>query len=476
MLLSIARFDYRHRFVVNCYRNTSDFGRAASKCGLTSLSEELMRRIKPWGKKRGDRRTGSQVLGSLGEALFFTILFLLGSLALILLLTSTQLHSWPARNYFPELYYVVGQAKVVETRLDESVRGERALRYRPGLLVEWRDGPNSRSAWIGQGEFSQDREAALTRLDRFHAGESYPCWFLPGQADSIDMIKPSRVRFWLALVSMVAFVLIGGVRMIFAVLHVGASPERRAAMANRAAQLDFVGEVGRATVDYPHVPDDADMKNSPGVMLKYRLPIVRSPILRVLGAALFCLVWSGIAVVFVQVIIRSIVQGRPEWMLALVTLVFLAVAAWSIRYFVRQLLFVAGVGPTSVEISDHPLFPGCRYQVFFTQAGRVAVEKLELALVCDEEATYRQGTDVRTEVRRVIEIPVFRQQSVGMKPGFPFEFECELEVPPEVMHSFRSNNNSVQWKLMVEGESAGWSFQRDFPVVVFPKRLDRIGA
>ena len=435
-----------------------------------------MRQIKPWGKKRGDRRSGSQMVGSLGEALFFVILFLLGSLALIVLLTSAQLHSWPTRAYFPELYYVMGQARVIETHLDQNTRDNQATEYRSRLLVTWRVGSVHRNTSIGHGEFSPNRETVLRTLDQFQPGKSYPCWFLTDRPDSIQMTKPSRIRFWLALVTVIAFILIGGTRVVFAVLHVGVSPERRGAMAKQASQFDFVRDVVGAPVDYPQIPDDADMKNSPGVFLKYRLPIVRSPILHVLGASLFCLVWSGIAVVFAQVIIRSFMQGQPEWMLAGVTLVFLTVAAWSIRYFVHQLLLVAGVGPTSVEISDHPLYPGCRYRFFLSQTGIVGIEKLKIALICDEEATYRQGTDVRTEIRRVFEVSIFPQQAVKIKPGVPFEYEDEVELPQDVMHSFRSNNNLVQWKFIVEGESAGWSFQRNFPVVVHPQRVNRTGT
>jgi hypothetical protein len=92
-----------------------------------------------------------------------------------------------------------------------------------------------------------------------------------------------------------------------------------------------------------------------------------------------------------------------------------------------------------------------------------------LFLVCEEESTYHQGTDVRTERRVVHRHSVFCQQSLKLDPMQPFEFECRFAVPDAVMHSFRSRHNAVQWKLMVQGEALSClTVIRTFPVVVYP--------
>ena len=96
----------------------------------------------------------------------------------------------------------------------------------------------------------------------------------------------------------------------------------------------------------------------------------------------------------------------------------------------RQLLVTAGVGPTLVEISDHPLLPGGEYEVFVSQAGRGRLGGLDLDLVCEEEAIYQQGTNTRAETREVFRQGVLRCDG-SASPEAPFESLARLPFPPE---------------------------------------------
>jgi hypothetical protein len=90
-------------------------------------------------------------------------------------------------------------------------------------------------------------------------------------------------------------------------------------------------------------------------------------------------------------------------------------------------------------------------------------------LICCEEATYHQGTDIRTETRVVREHRVFRREGVRVDPGVTYEVQHRFEVPCDAMHSFQSGHNAVQWKIVVRGEpESGPEFVRSFPVIVYP--------
>jgi hypothetical protein len=129
----------------------------------------------------------------------------------------------------------------------------------------------------------------------------------------------------------------------------------------------------------------------------------------------------------------------------------------------------AGIGPTLVEISDHPLVPGGQYRLFLSQTGRGKINLLDAALVCEEHATYRQGTDTRTETRRVYQQELVRGENFEVRQGVPFEKECEFTVPPRAMHSFKAEHNAIQWKVLVQGDIAGWpEYKRSFPVIIRP--------
>lgn len=343
----------------------------------------MTRSFRIWGKKRGDRRTGSNLLGTVGEALFFAALFLIGTFALIALLTSYLVQPVEAEAYS--------------------------------------------SGW----------------------------------------------GLWLVLLILTSLILIGAGGMIHNIMHVGTSAERRSAFAKRASDIDILADTLPSARDYPSIPRNENLTNSPGINLAYRLPIVRSPAWKLLAAALFCLVWNGFVSVITVLVVRSHLASQSNWFLTLFLLPFVIVGVRSVYHFLRLLLITTGIGPTSVEVSNQPFFPGHQYDIFVTQAGRLNVKSFRVLLVCDEEAIYRQGTDVRTERRTVHEQQIFRKENFEIAPGLPFEHRCDLVVPPGVMHSLKSSHNAIEWKIVVQGEAARWPpFERGFPIVVYPSHVD----
>jgi hypothetical protein len=199
------------------------------------------------------------------------------------------------------------------------------------------------------------------------------------------------------------------------------------------------------------------------------LPLTQSPAWRILLSTVFCLIWNGSAVVLVVLAVNSFVERRPEWFLTLFTIPFLAIGAGAIWEFVRLMMIHTGIGPTHVEVSEHPLQPGQRYRVYLSQAGRLSMKTLTLNLVCEEVATYRQGTDLRTETQRVFDRQIFRETDFRIEPGLPFEQQCVVEIPVAAMHSFQSDHNAINWRLAIRGEAEQWPpYERVYPIIVRP--------
>jgi hypothetical protein len=144
-------------------------------------------------------------------------------------------------------------------------------------------------------------------------------------------------------------------------------------------------------------------------------------------------------------------------------------SAWATRIFLRLLWQNTRIGPTCVEISHHPLQPGEEYAIFLSQHGRVSLESLRMSLVCEEEATYQQGTDIRTESQAVHQQLVFSRGPIRIDPALPFAIQVSFQLPSCAMHSFQSGHNAVRWRLVVKGEPENWPmFVRSFPVLVHP--------
>ncbi len=338
----------------------------------------LARWLRVWEKKRGTRRTGSKLVGTLGEALFSATLFVLGGVSLTALLV---LRALPIEHPFP-----------------------------PGF------------------------------------------------------------GFWVMVIVLSSFMLLGGGGVLWTWLNAGTSPERRSALAKRAAAIGPKTTTAPQQLQLPCIPSDANLTNSPGVKQRYRLPEVQSPAWRLILAMVFCIIWTASAALLSGMAVLSFVKGQPEYFLAIFAIPFLVISGWSIRDMLRQWSVYAGVGPTHVEISDHPLKPGGKYWVYVSQSGRVTMKALAVHLVCEECATFRQGTDIRIEQKRVFNRQIDRRTDFRITPDEPLELETRLEIPTDAMHSFQSEHNAINWKLVIHGEAGAWpSFERCFPIIVYPR-------
>jgi hypothetical protein len=219
---------------------------------------------------------------------------------------------------------------------------------------------------------------------------------------------------------------------------------------------------------FPTVPSAEMALDSAGTTLRYRLP-TGSASWSLFGTAVLCLFWNGIVSVFVTIAVRSYLRGEPEWFLTVFLIPFVAVGGVTIYMFVRQLLITTGVGPTLVEISDHPLRPGGSYEILVSQTGRLKIDEIKVKLVCEETATYRQGTNTRTTHRRVYDREIVSQRDCEIQSGLPLEIRATMAVPSPAMHSFQASHNRVEWKVIVEGQLPRWpDFSRDFAVILQP--------
>jgi len=329
-------------------------------------------------KKRGKRRTGSNLLGSVGEAVFCGSLFLLGSLLLSVII------------------------------------GTQLVQPNPGQFA------------FGVGG-------------------------------------------WLLILVSSSSAILGGVGLIWTALRVGTSLERRSALARQASETDIVHAAVPRPRNYPTLPPFDGLTNSPGIELAYRLPPGQTPGWRLLATTIFAMLWNFVICLLTVKVISGHFAGRHEWLLSILLLPFWGVCYWSVRSFLQLLVMHNGMGQTTVEISDLPLIPGHEYQAVIAQHGQIAMKLFQVWLVCEEEATFTQGTDIRTEVRQVDRQLCFERRDFRIEPAIPFMAPCAIAMPANAMHSFQSPHNVVRWKLVVCGEAEGWpAFERGFATVVYP--------
>ena len=327
------------------------------------------------------------------------------------------------------------------------------------------------------------KRGARTTGSRFlgGAGEAtfYACLFSVGAIAFGQMIydvargKPifsNTATFWLWVLVIASLIVTGIGGFIFSISRVATSDERRLALAKRAKNIELLPQ--SAPKGLPTVPSAANLTNSPGVTLKYRLPVSERSIWRVPFAATFCVLWNAMFCWMAAVLVHQSRTNDVEWMLAALALPVSVVGVASIYQLAKQVMMATALGPTGLEISDHPLRPGDNYQVQLSQTGNTHMKLLEVLLVCEEEATYAQGTDTRLERRRVFEKGILREENFDIRAGSTFDRQCELQLPLDAMHSFQAEHNAILWRIVVRGAAKRWrAFNREFPIVVYPLEL-----
>ncbi len=293
---------------------------------------------------------------------------------------------------------------------------------------------------------------ALTLAQRFVAGPWPPL--------------ATGLGFWTLVALAAGMILMAGTSLLWGVLQIGSSRERRNVMAGRAEELELMG---RAAREFPAVPRGVNLTDSPGTRLTYRLPATSWPGKRLAAATALALMWNTVWLVLLAAVIAGFWSDSPRWVLTALLFPLAGIGVWVLRYYVRCLREASGVGATIVEIDEHPLQPGGSYRAHVIQLGRMTLRRLRVELICEEESTFRQGTDIRVDRHRILSEIIQEQYNVTIDLGRPWEQEFQLQIPSGAMHSFRSPHNAVHWKVIVSGEARPWpSFCQSFPVVVQP--------
>jgi len=434
----------------------------------------LTRAFRYYGKKRGHRRTGSPVWGVAVEAAFSTVFFFAGCGVLAYMFFHQFAPHWRVNQKFVET-----ACKVLDTHIEE-IEGQGGPAFQPKLKIEYAakgEIETTADYDIGNTKFN-NREDAQDILDRFEIfsperNNLYPCWYDPADPYTVVMTRDYPRWMWLAFTVPISFIILGAGGLIHTVFGWGKSVERRSARKRNGMERDARVAGGEGDRRFPGIPAGADLTNSPGTKLKYRLPESGSTGWRLFGLFAACVFWNGIVALFVWDSARGHLAGNPDWFGTLFLIPFVLIGLAIIVYFLRQLLVVAGIGPTRIEISAHPLRPGGRYAAFLSQSGRLDLNSLRVSLICAETARYRQGTNTRTETQEVFRREFFHREGFAVQRGMPFETEIEFEVPERAMHSFKAKNNEIAWALAVEGDVAGWpDFRRAFAVIVHPRSGD----
>ena len=221
--------------------------------------------------------------------------------------------------------------------------------------------------------------------------------------------------------------------------------------------------------DFPCSPSIRNIIDSPGVKLKYRLPLDNSPIWSLGVILLLCVAWGVLCIAFVSVALGGFLDRRPDWVLTGFILPFVLIWFGLFFYLFRNLQLATSVSPTLMEINDAQLHPGQTTTALLIQMGGLYFFKLDVNLVCEEEAVFSYGTDIRSEKVVVSRSNLLSEKDFNIVLDEQFEKSFEFTIPQNAMQSFDSPHNRISWYLEVCGEAEDRPpFVRSFVLVVNP--------
>ena len=399
-------------------------------------------------KRKGQLTVGGRIV----MGLFFSVFLAVGLGTTYAFALRPWMKVWEAREWMPVTCRILS-SEVSEHRGSDSTTYGVAIAY--SYEVEGR-AYEGRRYDFSMGS-SSGRRAKKEIVARYREGLETVCYVNP-ENPSDAVIERARIRDWGFGFIPLVFVLVGGGGVVFAIRGPRKNPtnEREWPKARTAYETPFAGR-SAPDVDY----SDEGTRAGP-----LELKPTASRVGKLVAILFFALFWNGIVSVFLVNIVGDAMRGGSiMWMFLLFLLPFIGVGLFMIGLSVRTAMALANPVPR-LTVNRRAFAPGDTMELAWRFDGSsTRLKDLWLFLEGREEATYRRGTDTKTDrdVFATLELATVAGMSAG-QPG-----QARLKLPERMMHSFKSDNNSVSWVLRVKGGIDWWpDLDEEFAVAVVP--------
>jgi hypothetical protein len=198
-------------------------------------------------------------------------------------------------------------------------------------------------------------------------------------------------------------------------------------------------------------------------------PITFTPnkkrIFKLLGIIAIALFWNGIVSIFLSQAIQSWKYNNPDWILTIFMIPFVCIGIGLIIGIGYQFLQLFNPAPRITVYPGH-LQMGKPFMMQWQVKNPGKMNSLTIHLVGKEKATYRAGTNTRTDTNIFTEILLHHSESRDdIKRG-----EATSEIPMDgVVPSWKASNNEILWELRVIGSISKWpDINDEYKITVLP--------
>lgn len=405
-----------------------------------------------------------------GEMFAFLTIFLIGSIVFVL-----QLVSWAIPQLALYQEFVPARGLILDTQIAET-EAHGTKRYAPLVQVEYQTENKAYRIWTfdlrtlqkNAKTFAQHREAE-DQLKPFETGRRTICWYQASEPSQGVVVWDISFWGWCFLILSFALIILGLTGFWQSFRYLSVSKERQAYLITSPQHLQNASA-------HTTIPDIFSIDKSPGTHLAYRLPVGSRPVFPIIGLTIFAAVWNLVAIVIMLNLLVVPVETLADTIFGIILRgTFCLIGLILLWKVIRQLWTAFRVVPTLLELSDHPMYPDRKYRVLLYQNNTLRFERLAVDLVCEEVARFHQGTDIATSRKDVFRQTLFEQNNFTTSPEMPLEKEFVLQLPLGAMHSFRQENNEINWKLELVTQLVHWQeIRRDCPLIVRPAMFNDV--
>ena len=379
------------------------------------------------------------------------------------------LPNWNFQRDFEQVTCEITETRIAEQQVDNSTV------YRPEIRIGYAVNGKNYDLWTydqatleSEQPFSyiNDKEAVQKIIDVWPIGEQASCWVKRDAPEYAILSRPSQVWGWFFLLMLL---LIGGSGFVGLWLTIAKKRFSQEYLVDpKNVGLPFF-RANRKIKRFPTVPDPTDINDSPGTHLTFRLPTSQISVIHVIGSIVFCAFWNVIAWVVLFSVFLAGADSPPSVMSRIFAVLFFALGLGMIVWVINLALTAFSVGATLLELSDHPIMPGRSCLLHLMQLGVFRMTDYTVAIVCEEVARFRQGTDTITTRKEVFRKELFCKKDFEALRDAPLVEEMRFSLPQGAMHSFVTDHNEICWKFLVQAKVVGGpDLKRECPVIVRP--------
>jgi len=345
--------------------------------------------------------------------------------------------------------YQPATCKILGKRMLTS-SGKNGTTYRPEFTFEFVDEHGRKIEARGYDNwdvYSSGYSGKKKVLDSYQVGQTCECWYDPKDPGRAVLVRRVSWMYLFALIPFL-FVLVGAaiVRHSLRSGGRGASPESRAFKERgfkkgKKEEKPLTTRPGRVLA-LALSPENA---NEPGI-----------------GCLIFAAVLAASGVVVYMEWAKSL------WGLALALFVLGLIGT---VITIMSLANRRRLRKVQVEVNAAKLIPGQKLECWVSISGQTEMNSLTIRLVCEERATYRQGTSTRVDKRKVVDEQLAEETTIKIDPLEPFELRGATRVPEDAMHTFKADRNEIAWFLQVDCDIPRWPDSHySYPLKVAARR------